>query len=139
MSLPHWKYHGHVYPKVRVNGRAVNVHALIAEDVLGRSLPPGAQIHHVDEDPTNFMRSNLVICQDMAYHKLLHMRAAVVEVGGNPNTDLFCNGCRRAKPRDDFHVNRALLSGRLSKCKPCHCAYQSERKLALASRRSRQV
>lgn len=127
MSLPHWKYHGHIYPKVRINGRAVNVHLLVAEKALGKPLPKGAQIHHVDENPKNFTNGNLVICQDMAYHRLLHMRARVVKAGGNPNTELFCHGCQKPLPIAAFGVNRSKENGLMSRCRACHCAYQAAR------------
>lgn len=49
-------------------------HVLVAERALGRSLPAGAVVHHVDEDPSNNAPSNLVICPDQSYHMLLHCR-----------------------------------------------------------------
>lgn len=49
-------------------------HILLAEKALGKPLPPGAQVHHIDENPSNNAPTNLVICPDAAYHKLLHQR-----------------------------------------------------------------
>jgi hypothetical protein len=50
-------------------------HIKIAEKVLGGSLPRGVEVHHVNGDPSdNHTPYNLVICQDHAYHKLLHTR-----------------------------------------------------------------
>lgn len=51
------------------------IHILIAEGVLGKPLPLGAVVHHVDEDKTNNEKTNLVICENQSYHKLLHARA----------------------------------------------------------------
>src|SRR5258708_6599812 len=62
-------------------------HELIAEQVLGHPLPKKAEIHHVDNNGLNNEHSNLVICQDHAYHMLLHARTRIVKAGGNPNTD----------------------------------------------------
>lgn len=42
--------------------------------VLGYALPRKAQVHHVDENPRNNANTNLVVCEDAAYHKLLHRR-----------------------------------------------------------------
>lgn len=57
----------------------------IAEAVLGKPLPPGAEVHHVDEDPFNNKSSNLVICEDRAYHWLLHQRMRALKACGHVN------------------------------------------------------
>ena len=50
------------------------LHVLRAEKALGHPLPKGAVVHHVDGDVGN-PNARLVICQDQAYHLLLHRRA----------------------------------------------------------------
>lgn len=55
-----------------VDGRRVREHVAIAEKALGRPLPAGAIVHHVDEDRSNNRNNNLVICQDSSYHHHLH-------------------------------------------------------------------
>lgn len=49
-------------------------HIVIAESILGKPLPPKAEIHHVNGTRHDNTPSNLVICQDRAYHLLLHRR-----------------------------------------------------------------
>jgi hypothetical protein len=71
------------------------VHVSIAERALGKSLPKGAEVHHVDGNRWNNANSNLVICQDHGYHYLLHARARIVRAGGNPNTQRICCHCQR--------------------------------------------
>lgn len=68
---------------VTVAGRHVFEHVLIAERALGKPLPPGACVHHVDENPANNNPLNLVICPDQAYHSLLHVRARALAACGN--------------------------------------------------------
>jgi hypothetical protein len=113
---------------VRVEGkkvRKIREHVLIAERALGKPLPVGAQVHHVDGDCTNNANSNLVICQDQAYHSLLHVRARVVRAGGNPDNELVCSACSAAKPLSEFYTQSANKShGRAPSCKGCHRAYQ---------------
>jgi hypothetical protein len=67
-------------------------HRMVAEQALGRPLPARAQIHHIDEDKRNFRNDNLVICQDDAYHKLLHQRLRAYRTCGNANW-LLCVLC----------------------------------------------
>lgn len=63
----------------------VMTHRLIAEKALGRYLDPRNVVHHVDRNPINNANSNLVICEDQAYHALLHRRMRAYEACGNPN------------------------------------------------------
>lgn len=58
----------------RSNHRAIKEHILIAEKTAGKQLPPKAVIHHVNETRTDNSRNNLVVCEDTAYHFLLHRR-----------------------------------------------------------------
>lgn len=98
----------------------VHTHVLIAEKALGKPLPPKAHVHHVDGDHMNNAPSNLVICQDMAYHKLLHYRTRIVKAGGNPNTQKFCNDCKALKDLIEFNVSRYQKSvGRQPVCRAC--------------------
>lgn len=57
----------------------------VAEKALGRKLPEGAVIHHVDEDRSNNASSNLVICPDESYHRLIHVRMRAMKACGNPD------------------------------------------------------
>lgn len=58
-------------------------HVRIATVALGKPLPKGAEVHHVNEDKSDNRRGNLVICPEKAYHKLLHVRMAALAACGN--------------------------------------------------------
>ena len=49
-------------------------HILIAEKALGRPLPEKAIIHHTDVNKGKIDPRAIVICEDQAYHMLLHRR-----------------------------------------------------------------
>src|SRR5436190_13794539 len=80
------------------NEGVVQVHIVVVEKALGHRLPLRAETHHVDGNKHNNANRNLVICQDHAYHALLHLRTRVVKAGGNPNLEKCCAGCDHPKP-----------------------------------------
>lgn len=57
----------------------------MAEKALGKPLPVGAMVHHVDGNPANNDPTNLVICQNQAYHLLLHRRTRSLVETGRPD------------------------------------------------------
>lgn len=100
-------------------GRRMELHRLIAERVLGKPLPHRADVHHADGNYLNNENRNLVVCEDRAYHRLLHMRTNVLRAGGNPNTDLFCHSCKHAKNAAEFKGRKQKSNGKASRCRSC--------------------
>ena len=85
-------------------------HRIRAERALGRPLPPGAQVHHLDG--TKQEGAPIAICQDASYHKLLHVRMKIRAAGGDPDLDHWCSRCQQPLPRTEFgrsvHQHRQL-------------------------------
>lgn len=73
------------YWVITVDGCPKLRHVVAAEKALGKPLPKGAVVHHVDEDRSNDANDNLVICPDRGYHKILHMRMNALKECGNAN------------------------------------------------------
>lgn len=88
-------------------------HVVVAERALGHSLPKGVEVHHVNGDTADNHNGNLVICQDAAYHDLLHSLMRVRAMGGRPFLDRICGLCRLPKPLSHFSPTEY-------RCKPCN-------------------
>ena len=117
--------HGH--PMADKNGY-VSEHAAIVIKAIGKPLPPGAEIHHVNENRAD-NRGNLVVCQDRAYHLLLHTRRKALMATGNPNLRLCC-WCHKWMTIDQFY--KSTQGERHGACKGCMKTYATARKRRLA-------
>jgi hypothetical protein len=91
------------YRKITANGRQLFEHVHVAEKALGKPLPSGAVVHHVNEVKTDNRPENLVICPNRAYHNLLHSRMAAQAACGDPNK----RACRFCKEYDAMPNLRA--------------------------------
>lgn len=94
------------YIAVGMQGRKKQQHVLIVERVLGKPLPPGAEVHHVNENRADNRHENLVICPDKAYHKLLHVRMAARDACGNPNYRK-CPFCKEYDDPENMRNNKS--------------------------------
>ena len=119
MAQAYRKVTSHDHKSADAQGHVLE-HILVAERALGRPLPDGVEVHHIDNDGTNNANANLVICQDKAYHKRLHVRARIVAAGGDPNTEKFCSDCGRCRAFPEFNIRTGHKStGRQSVCREC--------------------
>lgn len=71
---------GYLHPDgywyITVNGRQIGEHVYKAELALGRKLPLGVEVHHMNRNKLdNETAYNLIICPNHEYHVLLHKRA----------------------------------------------------------------
>lgn len=81
--------------------KSKRIHRLRAEAALGKPLPHGAQVHHADGSLD--ANAPLVICQDAAYHKLLHQR---MRERLCPLPVRHCEYCGKALVRQTFPSGR---------------------------------
>lgn len=66
-----------------------------AAKAFGRPLRRPQAVHH-------HSLTQLVICQDTAYHWLLHRRTITLRFGYNPNHAYICFLCQRPYPHSEF-------------------------------------
>lgn len=97
---------------------------LIVEMTLGKTLPLKAVVHHVDGDSLYDYPSNLVACEDDAYHKLLHQRADALIATGDSHARR-CVICKKwGIPGDGDMVvrkrNDRPKGNGISRHKSCH-------------------
>ena len=82
------------YRSISSKGRIIKEHIHVAERILGRKLPKGAIVHHIDGNRRNNEPRNLVICPSQAYHKLLHNRMNAMALGF-PAEWRMCHICKQ--------------------------------------------
>lgn len=75
------------------DGRRRQRAVLIAERVLGKKLPKGAIVHHVNENPLDDRNENLVILENQGLHNIIHSRMKALSATGNPRAEpcRFCH------------------------------------------------
>lgn len=74
---------GYIY--IGKKEKIFKMHRIVAEKALGKPLPYNAIVHHINGNKSDNRQKNLVICQDQAYHFLLHVREKALIATGDPN------------------------------------------------------
>lgn len=118
MVLTHKGYH--IY-------RHKPVHVSVAEKALGKPLPKGALVHHVDEDKLNNAPANLVICPSHAYHMLIHRRMRAMEATGNPNLRKCCI-CKGWDHPENLYFPPSVYVGKHKACDAKYHALLNQRR-----------
>ncbi|MCK5617331.1 HNH endonuclease [Candidatus Pacearchaeota archaeon] len=82
------------------------IHRIVAERALGRDLRKGEEVHHINEDKSDFSGKNLVICDGREYHLLLHIKRAALKATGDA-TSRRCKICKEwdSLKSDDLYVD----------------------------------
>jgi predicted NUDIX family phosphoesterase len=100
-------------------------HVVVAERALGKELPLGAQVHHFNGVRSDNRNDNLVICQDAAYHALLHMRQKAMEACGDPSKRK-CGYCKVWDEPEKMTCRRSKKQGDEYRHRECHAKWMRE-------------
>jgi len=114
------------YLVVTVNGRRLKEHVAIVEKVLGKRLPAGAIVHHIDENKLRNVNTNLAVLPNAAYHALLHVKMRALRECGDPNKRK-CPFCHRY----DFVENMARSKDKSYRHLQCARDYANNKARAL--------
>lgn len=90
------------HPRGDGNGYVLE-HILIAEEVLGKSLPDRAVVHHYDWPNPRA----IVICENQSYHMLIEARTKALKACGDP----AWRRCRHCKTWDSLAALRKNRAG----------------------------
>lgn len=93
-------------------------HVVLAERALGKALPRGAEVHHLDGNRQNNTPSNLVICENRQYHLMLEARGKRLRELGSLELKR-CEKCHDVKPLAEFNLNCRSWDDRQYICRPC--------------------
>lgn len=106
-------------------------HVMVAERALGKPLPAGAVVHHVNGEPGDNRSCNLAVLPDTGYHMALHARLRVLRLGGDPFRQWTCSTCQRLLDFAEFGKTSRRWNGVRSVCLGCRAM---ERKPVVAGR-----
>jgi hypothetical protein len=82
-SKERWIHSVNGYVMIKVKGKLVYEHRVLAEKALGKPLPDKAIVHHTIAPDDNHGFCKLVICPSQEYHTLLHKRARELGYANN--------------------------------------------------------
>ena len=109
------------YKRFFINGKEKLEHILIAEKALGKPLPKGAVVHHVNGNPSDNRPENLVICPNQSYHKLIHKRQDAFNATGHPDW-VRCMRCGKHGSPDELYVS--AVHANVAYHRPCEAEYK---------------
>lgn len=77
---------GKHYKTICVGGQnSKREHVIVVEQAIGKQIPKGAVIHHIDGNINNNSNNNLLLFPNDAYHFMIHARQRAQAESGNAN------------------------------------------------------
>lgn len=102
-------------------------HRSVVESIIGRELTKKEVVHHIDGNKSNNNPNNLVLCSDAKYHRLLHARQRIVDLGGDPNIHKYCSYHKSLHSRELFSTKPSSYDGLHNTCRDSTNKYRKEK------------
>lgn len=99
------------HPRAGKRSRSVPEHILIAEHAIGRYLPAAVEVHHFNEIKKDNRNPNLVICEDLQYHRILHQRTRSLAACGEASWRV-CVYCKEYDSPGALYINKTTIRHR---------------------------
>lgn len=107
------KLHLPDHPNSNTQGK-VREHVYKASLAMGKKVPKGVHVHHVDNNPQNNSNNNLVVCSS-AYHRLIHARTDAYDATGDANK-MKCVYCKQYDDPSNMYVRPTQYQAWHRKC-----------------------
>ena len=83
----------------------VKEHILIIERALGKEMPEDSQSHHFNENRSDNSRGNIILCENLSYHKILHKRLRAFKACGHAHWRK-CYACQKYDDPSNLHIGK---------------------------------
>lgn len=117
---------GNGHPRQDEGGYVLE-HLLVVERAMGKPLPQTAIIHHVNTNQKDNRPSNLVVCEDQAYHMLLHQRLRAFYACGHASW-IKCKFCKLYDDPSRMFMRRAKNGKLQTYHRTCRNEYERKRR-----------
>ena len=93
----------------------------IVEKVLGKFLPKKAIVHHFNGIKTDNQNKNLIVCEDRAYHNILHRREKALKECGHAHWRK-CTLCKKYDSPKNLYIHKEMVRHKI-----CHAKNEKKR------------
>ena len=115
-------------PEYQNAGNGKRKHVVVAESALGREIPAGAIVHHIDGNGRNNTNDNLAIFPSESYHQLIHLRQRAFDACGHPEYRK-CPFCKQwSDPQEMIVVGDVPKRNKRYCHRKCKSEYERNRK-----------
>lgn len=102
------------HPNARSNGY-VPEHIYVAAKAMGKPVPKGAVVHHVNGDKLDNRPCNLVVLQDLSLHLHIHKRQRAFDASGHADW-LRCSFCKQYSDPSEMYSHPTISVGYHREC-----------------------
>lgn len=114
--------------RISHNGKKIRLYKKIVEDILDYQLPNTAVVHHVNGNIQDNNPSNLVVCQNHAYHRMIHAREVALKECGHADW----RKCKYCHEYDSIENLYFPPNNEYAMHKRCNAKYHRERRIRIS-------